>query len=172
MAKIWQFEDIVPGWIEKIASRVDSKPDGYALVGLLHDGGTDLSGLVFDELLKLGYSLPVGRLDARASLPDDDYSIVEQPSSIDYQVDGTHIIMVQDVFTDGKISRAGFNRIFSYWRPGSIELACLVEDDKVPRAFPIKPDYSALSPGIEGYVFSVNLDKRRVVAEEHIGQII
>lgn len=54
MAELWDFEEFMHEWIDKIADNVRHKPKEYAIIGLLYDGGIDLTGIVSGELQKAG----------------------------------------------------------------------------------------------------------------------
>ncbi len=59
------------------------------------------------------------------------------PSQIPFDVEGKHIILIDDVFYTGRTVRAAMNELFDYGRPASISLAVLV--DRGGRELPIVP---------------------------------
>jgi pyrimidine operon attenuation protein / uracil phosphoribosyltransferase len=59
------------------------------------------------------------------------------PSQIPFDVEGKHIILIDDVFYTGRTVRAAMNELFDYGRPASISLAVLV--DRGGRELPITP---------------------------------
>lgn len=61
-----------------------------------------------------------------------------RPSSIQEDVEGRNIILVDDVLYTGRTIRAALNEIFDYGRPKTICLAVLVERDG--RELPIQAD--------------------------------
>jgi pyrimidine operon attenuation protein/uracil phosphoribosyltransferase len=78
------------------------------------------------------------------SLYRDDFEhLHENPalkeSDIPFDVEGAHIILVDDVLFTGRTIRAALDAIFDYGRPAKIELAVLV--DRGHREVPIAPDY-------------------------------
>jgi len=86
--------------------------------------------------------LAFGVLDI--SLYRDDFEhLHENPalkeSDIPFDVEGAHIILVDDVLFTGRTIRAALDAIFDYGRPAKIELAVLV--DRGHREVPIAPDY-------------------------------
>jgi pyrimidine operon attenuation protein/uracil phosphoribosyltransferase len=90
----------------------------------------------------LGLSLPLGTVDV--AFYRDDYrkrglSTGVRPSDIRFQVEGAHIILVDDVLYTGRTIRAAINEIFDYGRPTSIRLAALV--DRGGRQLPICAQY-------------------------------
>jgi len=95
------------------------------LIGI-HSGGVWLA-----EHLRsaLGISEAVGTLDI--SFYRDDFTRVGmhptvRPSSIPWDVEGRHLVLVDDVLYTGRTIRAALNEIFDYGRPASVTLAVLV----------------------------------------------
>ena len=84
---------------------------------------------------------PLGVLDI--SFYRDDFSRLGlhpdvKPSSIPFDVEARHLILVDDVLQTGRTIRAALNEIFDYGRPASVTLACLVELSG--RELPIRAD--------------------------------
>jgi len=109
-----------------------------ALVGI-HTGGAWLAERLHGDL-KL--SLPLGTLDV--SFYRDDFDQIGlhaqvKPSDIPFEVEGAHIVLVDDVLYTGRTIRAAINELFDYGRPASIQLATLV--DRGGRELPIAPQY-------------------------------
>ncbi len=108
------------------------------LVGI-HTGGAWVAERLRADL---GVSAPLGLLDvsfyrddfARSGLKRD-----VRPSTIGFEVAGSHIVLVDDVLYTGRTVRAAMNEIFDYGRPACIELAALV--DRGGRELPIAPTY-------------------------------
>ena len=117
-----------------LAERAIKQP---LMVGI-HTGGV----WVANELhKKLSLEQPLSTLDI--SFYRDDFSRIGmnpkvKPSRLPPQVDGQHIILVDDVLHTGRTIRAAMNEIFDYGRPASIILVCLVE--RSGREIPIQPD--------------------------------
>lgn len=105
-----------------------------ALVGI-RTGGAWLAERLHREL---GVGVPLGTLDV--SFYRDDY---EQrglkpdvkPSEIPFNVDGRHIVLIDDVLYTGRTIRAAVNELFDFGRPASIRLAALV--DRGGRELPV-----------------------------------
>jgi len=119
-----------------------------ALVGI-HSGGAWLAQRLQE---KLGGDLPLGTLDI--SFYRDDFSRIGlhpqiKPSSIPFDVENRHIILVDDVLYTGRTVRAALNELFDYGRPAHISLAVLV--DRGERELPIEAQAIgarlALEPG-------------------------
>lgn len=73
---------------------------------------------------------PLGLLDI--SFYRDDFSRVGlhptvRPSTIPWGVEGSHIILIDDVLYTGRTIRAALNELFDYGRPQQVLLATLLE---------------------------------------------
>jgi pyrimidine operon attenuation protein/uracil phosphoribosyltransferase len=95
------------------------------LVGI-HSGGVWLA-----QHLKtaLGLDDAIGELDI--SFYRDDFTRVGmhptvRPSRIPWDVEGRHLVLVDDVLYTGRTIRAALNEIFDYGRPASVTLVVLV----------------------------------------------
>lgn len=120
--------------------------ENTALVGI-HSGGAwiteRLIPLLQDKLP--GIELAHGMLDI--SFYRDDFSRIGlhsqiKPSQISFEVEGKHIILIDDVLYTGRTIRAAMNELFDYGRPASIRLAVLV--DRGERELPIAAQFSAV----------------------------
>ena len=125
------------------ALRPDAGPH-MALVGI-HTGGVWLAERLHAAL---GLSMPLGSIDV--SFYRDDYASRglhrgAHTSSIPFDVDGAHIVIVDDVLYTGRTIRAAMNELFDYGRPGRIDLAVLV--DRGGRELPIFARYCAHTLG-------------------------
>jgi pyrimidine operon attenuation protein/uracil phosphoribosyltransferase len=58
-----------------------------------------------------------------------------------FEVEGRHLVLIDDVLYTGRTTRAVINELFDFGRPASVTLAVLV--DRGGRELPIQPDYSA-----------------------------
>ncbi|HLD67596.1 MAG TPA: bifunctional pyr operon transcriptional regulator/uracil phosphoribosyltransferase PyrR [Pseudomonas sp.] len=61
-----------------------------------------------------------------------------QPSELPFEIDGQHLVLVDDVLMSGRTIRAALNELFDYGRPASVTLVCLL--DLNARELPIRPD--------------------------------
>jgi pyrimidine operon attenuation protein/uracil phosphoribosyltransferase len=89
----------------------------------------------------LGIHDPLGTLDI--TFYRDDFTRISmnpqvKASHLPVDIDGRHIILVDDVLHTGRTTRAAMNVLFDYGRPKSIKLAVVVERDG--RELPIQPD--------------------------------
>ena len=107
------------------------------LVGI-HTGGVWIA-----ERLRqlLGITAPLGQLDV--SFYRDDFSRIGvhrrvRPSELPFDVEGRHLVLVDDVLNTGRTVRAALNELFDYGRPASVLLAVLA--DRGGRELPIEAD--------------------------------
>lgn len=97
-----------------------------AMVGI-HTGGVWVAEALHAAL---GLDTPLGSLDI--SFYRDDFTRIGlnpqvRPSAMPFEVDGRHLILVDDVLHTGRTIRAAMNELFDYGRPASITLAVLAE---------------------------------------------
>ena len=62
-----------------------------------------------------------------------------RPTVIPFDVDGRHLILVDDVLYTGRTTRAALNELFDYGRPASVEMAVLA--DRGGRELPVAARY-------------------------------
>ncbi|MCD5977682.1 bifunctional pyr operon transcriptional regulator/uracil phosphoribosyltransferase PyrR [Pseudomonas quasicaspiana] len=97
---------------------------------------------VAQELLKtLGRDEPMGTLDV--SFYRDDFSQnglhpQVRPSELPFEIEGQHLVLIDDVLMSGRTIRAALNELFDYGRPASVTLVCLLDLDA--GELPISPD--------------------------------
>ncbi len=128
---------------ELLAARGIGDP---CMVGI-HTGGVWVAQRLH-ELLGLGE--PLGTLDI--SFYRDDFSRIGvhpqvKPSNLPFDVEGRHIVLVDDVLYTGRTIRAALNEIFDYGRPASVTLAVLVE--RGGRELPIQADVAGVQMQLE-----------------------
>lgn len=101
---------------------------------------------------ELADASPLGTLDV--SFYRDDFSQnglhpQVRPSELPFEVEGQHLVLIDDVLMSGRTIRAALNELFDYGRPLRVELAVLV--DRGGRELPVAPTYCAatldLPPG-------------------------
>jgi len=64
-----------------------------------------------------------------------------QQTHLDFDVNESHIVLLDDVLYTGRTIRAVLNELFDYGRPASVKLAVLV--DRGGRELPVQADYAA-----------------------------
>jgi pyrimidine operon attenuation protein/uracil phosphoribosyltransferase len=62
-------------------------------------------------------------------------------TQLPFEIDGAHILLVDDVLYTGRTIRAAINELFDFGRPASVQLAVLV--DRGGRELPIEAGYAA-----------------------------
>jgi pyrimidine operon attenuation protein / uracil phosphoribosyltransferase len=106
------------------------------LVGVASGGAWLVQRLQTD----LGLTQPAGTLSS--SMHRDDFSQRGLASSgqtlLPFDVNGAHLIVVDDVLYTGRTIRAVLNELFDYGRPASVKLVVLV--DRGGRELPVQPD--------------------------------
>ncbi len=107
------------------------------MVGI-HTGGVWVAEQLHRQL---ALSEPLGILNI--AFYRDDFSRIGkhpnvEPSSLPFDVDNRHVILVDDVLYTGRTIRAAMNELFDYGRPSSISLAVLIE--RPGRELPIQAD--------------------------------
>lgn len=60
-------------------------------------------------------------------------------TNLPFEVDGAHIILIDDVLDTGRTVRAALNEIFDYGRPAKVELAVLA--DRYRRELPVEASF-------------------------------
>jgi pyrimidine operon attenuation protein/uracil phosphoribosyltransferase len=61
------------------------------------------------------------------------------PTHLPYEVNGAHLILVDDVLLTGRTVRAALNELFDFGRPALVELMVLV--DRGQRELPVSADF-------------------------------
>lgn len=90
---------------------------------------------------KLETPLPLGTLNPAFYRDDFDtrgLKATVTPSKLPFEVDGQHIVLVDDVLMTGRTIRAAMNELFDFGRPASISLVVLF--DIGHRELPIRAD--------------------------------
>ena len=62
-------------------------------------------------------------------------------TKLDFDVNGAHILLLDDVLYTGRTIRAVLNELFDYGRPACVQLAVLV--DRGGRELPVQADFAA-----------------------------
>ena len=128
----------------RIAHEIVERTAGedLAIVGIHRRGAVLARRLqaLTSELLEP--AVPLGDVDI--SFYRDDLTIrpsapVVHASHIEFPVDGTTVVLVDDVLYTGRTVRAAIDALFDYGRPPRVQLAVLA--DRGHRELPIRPDY-------------------------------
>ena len=117
---------------------------GMALMGIWSGGAWLAERLAADLPTSLGL---MGKTAVISSaLHRDDFSERGMAGGTDatkipFSVDGSHILLLDDVLFTGRTIRAVINELFDFGRPASVTLAVLV--DRGGRELPIQPAFAA-----------------------------
>lgn len=139
--------DLIQGMAHVIQSRLsDRHVENPAMIGI-HTGGAWVAERLHHALQ---IPDPLGTLDI--SFYRDDFTQIGmhptvKPSQIPFEVEGRHIILVDDVVESGRTIRAAMNEIFDFGRPASIILVTLI--GRSGRQLPIQPDVVGLEPPLQ-----------------------
>ena len=135
--------------ITRIASEISERNSGcenLIIVGIL-SGGVPLAKLIAEQIKRLeGTEVPLGSVDI--TLYRDDLSqISELPvvgeTKLPDVIDGSVLVLVDDVLFTGRTVRAAIDNIMDFGRPDRIQLAALI--DRGGRELPIQPDFFGIS---------------------------
>ncbi len=123
----------------QVRAGLQGTPD-VAIVGI-HSGGAWLAERLARDL---DLTARLGFIDA--SFYRDDYAhrglhAEVKPTSINFDVNRAHILLVDDVLYTGRTTRAAINVLFDYGRPARIMLAALA--DRGQRQLPVAADFVA-----------------------------
>jgi len=108
------------------------------LIGI-HSGGAWIAERL---ATMLGGEHQVGFIDV--SFYRDDYAkkglhAKVATTTLPFEIEGSRVVLVDDVLYTGRSVRAAINELFDYGRPEAIELAVLI--DRGGRELPIEPTY-------------------------------
>ena len=142
--------DDVRRTIVRIAHEIVERNGGdpLAIVGI-HRRGALLAARLRDQVAELvGEPVPLGDVDIsfyrddvglRGPGDDDPSGPVVHASHVDFPVEETTVVLVDDVLFTGRTVRAAIDALFDYGRPRRVQLAVLA--DRGHRELPIRPDY-------------------------------
>jgi pyrimidine operon attenuation protein/uracil phosphoribosyltransferase len=135
--------DEIEEGLDRLAEAIRERTAGapIALVGI-RSRGDEVAERLCRRLSEDDRDLLLGTLDI--SLYRDDFAHLHenpklQESDIPFEVEGAHLILVDDVLFTGRTIRAALDAISDYGRPGRVELAVLI--DRGHRELPLQPDY-------------------------------
>jgi pyrimidine operon attenuation protein/uracil phosphoribosyltransferase len=127
---------------QDIRRSIEDRGRGNPAVIGIHTGGTWLAQHIHEQL---DVTDPLGELNI--AFYRDDFSRIGmhpsvEPSKLPFDVDGRHLILIDDILFTGRTVRAAMNEIFDYGRPASIMLAVLI--DRTGRELPIQADIAGM----------------------------
>lgn len=124
--------------LSTLVSKIGPLPTDTAVVGI-HSGGVWVAQRLH---AMLNAAPPLGAL--AVTLHRDDFSKIglhpqKKVTDMPIDIDGRHILLVDDVLNTGRTLRAALNELFDFGRPASVKLAVLV--DRGLRELPFAADY-------------------------------
>lgn len=101
-------------------------------------------------LVELNIQAPLGTLDV--SFYRDDFTQnglhpQVKPSDLPFEIEGQHLVLIDDVLMSGRTIRAALNELFDYGRPASVTLVTLLDLDA--RELPVRPDVVGATLSLE-----------------------
>lgn len=142
MTNIPKPDDLLPTMVKDLRKRLDDQHiDNPCMIGI-QTGGVWIAKRLHKAL---DLKQPLGKLNI--TFYRDDFTRIGMhpqvtPSSLEFEVDDQHIILVDDVLHTGRTIRAALNEIFDYGRPASVILVTLVE--RPGRELPISADVTGV----------------------------
>jgi pyrimidine operon attenuation protein/uracil phosphoribosyltransferase len=138
MTELATVDSLIERMSGELSARLDERRIERPLMIGIHTGGVWVAEQLHP---RVGIGEPLGTLDI--SFYRDDFSRIGmhpqvRPSRLPFDVDGRHIILVDDVLYTGRTIRAALNEIFDYGRPASVLLAVLI--DRGGRELPVAAD--------------------------------
>lgn len=124
--------------VTALATKIGSLSDDTVVVGI-HSGGVWVAERLHQMLKAVP---PLATL--AVTLHRDDFSKIglhpqKKSTDMPVNIDGRHILLVDDVLYTGRTLRAALNELFDFGRPARVTLAVLV--DRGLRELPFAADY-------------------------------
>ena len=114
---------------------------GQARMEGITSGGAWLAERLHDDLKLPGKAGVISSAMHRDDFAQRGLSGAGQQTQLDFDVNGAHIVLLDDVLYTGRTIRAVINEMFDYGRPASVKLAVLV--DRGGRELPVQADFAA-----------------------------
>jgi pyrimidine operon attenuation protein/uracil phosphoribosyltransferase len=122
-----------------VKALISAAPHPLVLAGIT-SGGAWLA-----ERLQRDLGLPGGAGVISSSMHRDDFAqrglAASAQTVLPFDVNGAHVLLIDDVLYTGRTLRAVINELFDYGRPASVRLAVLV--DRGGRELPIEANFCA-----------------------------
>jgi len=146
-----QADDIAQA-IDRLAAQIRERhpaTETLALIGI-RSRGDEVAERLCNVLAEDDREILFGTLDI--SLYRDDFEHLHtnpklQGSDVDFPLEDTTVILVDDVLFTGRTIRAALDALSDYGRPGKVELAVLI--DRGHREMPIQADFVGISLATE-----------------------
>ena len=130
--------------ITRIAHEIIEHNEGSATVRMvgIHRRGVPLASMIADEIEKIEGKRPdLGELDISFYRDDVQRHIspVLHTTHIPFELEGTDVVLVDDVLYTGRTIRAALDALMDIGRPKTVQLAVMV--DRGHRELPIRADF-------------------------------
>lgn len=124
----------------ELAAEMRRASGPWAIVGIRSRG--DVLAHRLADRLKPDHTGSVDITLYRDDLSEVGPQPIVRTTDIDFPMDGTNVLLVDDVLMSGRSVRAALQSLIDYGRPRCVRLAVLV--DRGGRELPIRPDYVGL----------------------------
>lgn len=119
------------------------QPDNIVFVGILTNGVFFAKRIQYKlNQLSFDVSVPVMELDISLYRDDfsskKDYMSVVTNNNVNFNLDGKHVVLFDDVLSTARTARAALNAIFDFGRPERVSFVVLF--DRKNRQVPIEPN--------------------------------
>ena len=132
-------ETLYGGLLDSVRNLLSATPQPAHLVGITSGGAWLAERLQRD----LGLAGEAGVISS--SMHRDDFAqrglAVSAHTALPFDVNGAHVVLIDDVLYTGRTIRAVLNELYDYGRPATVQLAVLV--DRGGRELPIQATVSA-----------------------------
>jgi len=131
-------DQIIEDMVVQTDDLIRAHPEQTPVMVGIHTGGTWIAAEIQKRIKD---QIPLGELNI--AFYRDDFSRIGMhpsvtPSSLPFNIEAQHVILVDDVLYTGRTIRAAMNELFDYGRPARISLAVLI--DRSGRELPIQAD--------------------------------
>lgn len=131
-------DQIIDDMVIQTGNLIRAYPGQTPVMVGIHTGGTWVAAEIQKRLTD---QIPLGELNI--AFYRDDFSRIGMhprvtPSSLPFNIEDQHVILVDDVLYTGRTIRAAMNELFDYGRPARISLVVLI--DRSGRELPIQAD--------------------------------
>lgn len=133
----------------------------------VHLAGVPSGGAWLAERLQRDLGLPGSAGMISSGMHRDDFArrglAVSAHTHLPFEVNGAHVLLVDDVLYTGRTLRAVINELFDFGRPASVQLAVLV--DRGGRELPIEATVCAASVSLpDDQLLELARDERGVLS--------
>jgi pyrimidine operon attenuation protein/uracil phosphoribosyltransferase len=140
LADAKQVSEVVQRLTDEAAAAMARSPGPWAVVGIKSRG--DVLAHRITAKLTPKYSGSIDIALYRDDLSGSGARHIVRTTDINFPMDGTNVLLVDDVLMSGRSIRAALQSIMDFGRPGRVKLMVLV--DRGGRELPIAPDFVGL----------------------------